>query len=243
MFNWRNDEGERQVCRKMTVYNRIAPRARSRGSRWHRVAATVPIIALVVGAVGCGGGSSDGDRRASKIIRPLEGLGGESFAPSEGVVLTKLPFSGGGTLTIIGKRALEQGPRIAVLIGFRVNGRRGEAEQGGSTGFPVGQGGAASLATDQSCVDGVDVVLVYGLVWQRQYEVHASHDGIEQRFRKVMLPTHWGVNGALVVAMLTEAPWRVVVTTSHGEVVMRERLPTQLLSSCSTRDATRMRNK
>ncbi len=208
---------------------RIGGRPHSRRSRWQWLIATASIIAAVAGAVGCGGGSSGEHRSAWNTLRPLAGLGGEpSLAPDEGVVLAKLPYYGGETLTIRGKKALEEKPRPGVLIGYQVNGRRGEAEQSGSYGFRVGQGGAASLATEQSCVNGGDIVLMYGLVWQRQYEVHASRDGIERTFRKVMLPAYWRVSGALVVAVLSEARWRVVVTAPHGEVVMRERRPTQL---------------
>jgi hypothetical protein len=218
----------------MAVSGRIVLRVPSRRSRCAYVATTASIVAAVAGAIGCGEASSGSKHRgASNVIRPLAGLGGESLAPDEGVVLTKLPFSGGGTLTIRGKKALEQKSRTAVLVGFRVRGNQGEAEQGGSTGFPVGQGGAASLATDQSCVDGMDVVLVYGIVWQGNYEVQATRNGIERTFQKVMLPARWGVSGALVVATLTGSPWQVVVTTSRGDVVKRGRLPTRSLSSCS----------
>lgn len=220
----------------MMVSARIGPRAHSRRSPWHRVTATASITAVVAGAVGCGGGSSGEHKSASKIIRPIEGLGGESLGSGEGVVLATIPFPGGGTVTIRGERPLQQKPRTALLLGFKVNGSRGEPGQGGSSGFPVGNGrGAASLASEQSCVNGVDVVLVYGLVSRRQYEVHASRDGIEQTFRKAMLPANWGVSGALVVATLAEAPWRVVVTAPRGKVVMRTQVPTQVLSKhCRT---------
>lgn len=220
----------------MTVSDRVGPSAHSRRSRRRRITATASIVAVIAGALGCGNGSSGDHKSAWKTLRPLAGLGGESLGPGEGVLLAKLPYSGGGTVTIRGKKPLQQKPRTALLLGFRVNGRRGEAEQGGSSGLPVGNGRvAASLASEQSCRNGVDVVLVYGLVSRRQYEVHASRDGIQRTFRKFMLPAYWGVSGALVVAVLSEAPWRVVVTAPHGEVVMRTRVPTQVLSRhCST---------
>jgi hypothetical protein len=219
------------------VSGRIGPRAHSRRARWHWVTATASIIAVIAGAVGCGGGSSREHKSAWNTLRPLAGLGGEpSLAPGEGVVLAKLPYYGGETLTIRGEKPLQQKPRTALLLGFKVNGSRGEPAQGGSSGFPLANRGvAASLTSEQSCVNGVDVVLVYGLVSRWQYEVHASRDGIERTFRKAMLPANWGVSGALVVATLSGAPWRVVVTTPHGEVVMRTQVPTQVLPShCST---------
>jgi hypothetical protein len=225
-----------KVRRTMMASDRIGPRAHSRRSGWHQVTATASIAAVIAGALGCGNGSSGDHKSAWKTLRPLAGLGGESLGPGEGVVLAKIPFSGGGTVTIRGKKPLQQKPRTALLLGFKVNGSRGEPGQGGSSGFPVGNGRvAASLASEQSCVNGVDVVLVYGLVSRRQYEVHAFRDGIQRTFRKAMLPANWGVSGALVVATLSEAPWRVVVTTPHGEVVMRTQVPTQVLSRhCST---------